>query len=194
MIAPIFQLEARVFGRYGQISDPVQYSESPAQVKQWLLHIIIMSRGVSQHAWSTEILRKHRKSMTIAEQAFLLSQFPEDFQMVMPFVSNDYNAYNIKPISRTHCSWTSFPSINVRQWLNRQIKPTSCEFESPKPSHCIYLIWICSKLEWILHNGLDGYVETRKLKWRDIEKWGSGGEVVQELKDVIWKVSEKERR
>jgi len=27
-----------------------------------------------------------------------------------------------------------------------------------------------------------------------VERWGPGGEVVQELKDVIWKVSEKRRR
>jgi hypothetical protein len=27
-----------------------------------------------------------------------------------------------------------------------------------------------------------------------IEKWGPGGEVVQELKDVIWKVGEKRRK
>ena len=31
-------------------------------------------------------------------------------------------------------------------------------------------------------------------KMRGIEKWGPGGEVVQELKDVIWKVSEKKRK
>jgi len=31
-------------------------------------------------------------------------------------------------------------------------------------------------------------------KMGGIEKWGPGGEVVQELKDVIWKVSEKKRK
>jgi len=38
----------------------------------------------------------------------------------------------------------------------------------------------------------DGRVESQKMA--GIEKWGPGGEVVQELKDVIWKVSEKRRK
>ena len=38
----------------------------------------------------------------------------------------------------------------------------------------------------------DGPVESPKMG--GIEKWGPGGEVVQELKDVIWKVSEKRRK
>ena len=40
-------------------------------------------------------------------------------------------------------------------------------------------------------DGNDG-VEAQKMG--GIEKWGPGGEVVQELKDVIWKVSEKKRK
>jgi hypothetical protein len=40
-------------------------------------------------------------------------------------------------------------------------------------------------------DGNDG-VEVQKMG--GIEKWGPGGEVVQELKDVIWKVSEKKRK
>jgi hypothetical protein len=40
--------------------------------------------------------------------------------------------------------------------------------------------------------GGDGRVEPQKMS--GIEKWGPGGEVVQELKDVIWKVSEKRRK
>ncbi|KAF8806915.1 hypothetical protein BYT27DRAFT_7338887 [Phlegmacium glaucopus] len=38
----------------------------------------------------------------------------------------------------------------------------------------------------------DGHIEPQKVG--GIEKWGPGGEVVQELKDVIWKVSEKRRK
>ena len=38
----------------------------------------------------------------------------------------------------------------------------------------------------------DDDVEPQKM--RGIEKWGPGREVVQELKDVIWKVSEKRRK
>jgi len=33
-----------------------------------------------------------------------------------------------------------------------------------------------------------------RKKMRGIEKWGPSGEVVQELKDVIWKVNEKRRK
>lgn len=40
--------------------------------------------------------------------------------------------------------------------------------------------------------GGDDHVEPQKMG--GIEKWGPGGEVVQELKDVIWKVSEKRRK
>ena len=40
-------------------------------------------------------------------------------------------------------------------------------------------------------DGNDG-VEVQKMG--GIEKWGPGGEVVQELKDVIWKVSERKRK
>lgn len=40
----------------------------------------------------------------------------------------------------------------------------------------------------------DGDDRVEPGKMRGIEKWGPGGEVVQELKDVIWKVSEKRRK
>ena len=39
--------------------------------------------------------------------------------------------------------------------------------------------------------GLTGIEEGRESK---VERWGPGGEVVQELKDVIWKVGERKRR
>ena len=39
--------------------------------------------------------------------------------------------------------------------------------------------------------GLTGIKEGRESK---VERWGPGGEVVQELKDVIWKVGERKRR
>lgn len=35
---------------------------------------------------------------------------------------------------------------------------------------------------------------TPELGRREVEKWGPGGDVVQELKDVIWKVGEKRRK
>lgn len=41
-------------------------------------------------------------------------------------------------------------------------------------------------------DGNDCVEEAQKMG--GIEKWGPGGEVVQELKDVIWKVSEKKRK
>ena len=40
--------------------------------------------------------------------------------------------------------------------------------------------------------GGDNDIEPQKM--RGIEKWGPSGEVVQELKDVIWKVSERRRK
>ena len=42
--------------------------------------------------------------------------------------------------------------------------------------------------------GGDGNDSVEAQKMGGIEKWGPGGEVVQELKDVIWKVSEKKRK
>ena len=42
--------------------------------------------------------------------------------------------------------------------------------------------------------GGDGNDCVEAQKMGGIEKWGPGGEVVQELKDVIWKVSEKKRK
>ena len=42
--------------------------------------------------------------------------------------------------------------------------------------------------------GGDGNDCLEVQKMGGIEKWGPGGEVVQELKDVIWKVSEKKRK
>ena len=42
--------------------------------------------------------------------------------------------------------------------------------------------------------GGDGNDCVEVQKMRGMEKWGPGGEVVQELKDVIWKVSEKKRK
>ena len=41
-------------------------------------------------------------------------------------------------------------------------------------------------------DGGDDRIEPQKM--RGIEKWGPSGEVVQELKDVIWKVNEKRRK
>jgi len=38
-----------------------------------------------------------------------------------------------------------------------------------------------------------GFVENL-CEAADVERWGPGGEVVQELKDVIWKVGERRRR
>ena len=42
--------------------------------------------------------------------------------------------------------------------------------------------------------GRDGNDCVEAQKTGGIEKWGPGGEVVQELKDVIWKVSERKRK
>ena len=42
-----------------------------------------------------------------------------------------------------------------------------------------------------VRSSLDG---TTLEEQRPLEKWGPGGEVVQELKDVIWKVGEKRRK
>ena len=52
-------------------------------------------------------LHKHGKSMVIAQQAVLSSRnCPEDFQMVMPFASDDDNADDdIKSISGACSSW-----------------------------------------------------------------------------------------
>ena len=62
-------------------------------------------------------LHKHGKSMIIAQQAVLSSRnFPEDFQMVMPFISNDDDANDdIKSISSTCSSRAWILSVNVRQ-------------------------------------------------------------------------------
>ena len=62
-------------------------------------------------------LHKHGKSMVIAQQTVLSSRnCPEDFQMVMPFVSKDDNAYDdIKSISGTCSSREWILSIDVRQ-------------------------------------------------------------------------------
>ena len=51
-------------------------------------------------------LCKHGKSMVIAEQAVLSCCYcPEEFQMVLPFVSNDNDAYdNIQSIACTRRS------------------------------------------------------------------------------------------
>ena len=51
-------------------------------------------------------LHKHGKSMVSAQQAVFSScNCPEDFQMVMSFISNDDNADDdIKPISGTRSS------------------------------------------------------------------------------------------
>ena len=69
-------------------------------------------------------LHKHGKSMVIAQQAVLSSRnCPEDFQMVMSFVSNDDNADDdIKSISGTCSSREWILSIDIRQELNRQVK------------------------------------------------------------------------
>ena len=62
--------------------------------------------------------------MVIAQQAVLSSRnCPEDFQMVMSFVSNDDNADDdIKSISGTCSSREWILSIDIRQELNRQVK------------------------------------------------------------------------
>ena len=62
-------------------------------------------------------LHKHGKSMIIAQQAVLSSRNrPEDFQMVMSFVSNDDNADDdIKSISSTCSSRERILSIYIRQ-------------------------------------------------------------------------------
>ena len=69
-------------------------------------------------------LHKHGKSMVSAQHAVLSSRkFPEYFQMVMPFISNDNNADDdIKSISSTCSSRAWILSINIRQGLNRKIK------------------------------------------------------------------------
>lgn len=51
--------------------------------------------------------------------------------------------------------------INVRQWLNRHIKPTNWEVESPKPSRCSYLIWLCSSGYCITKTAWQGVRPTR---------------------------------
>jgi hypothetical protein len=63
-------------------------------------------------------LLKHGKSMVIAEQALLSCRnCSEDFQMVVPFVSNNNNADDyIKSISCTRRSCESILFIKVRQW------------------------------------------------------------------------------
>ena len=62
-------------------------------------------------------LHKHGKSMVSARQAGLSRRNgPEDFQMVIPFVSNDDNADDdIKPISSTCSSQAWILSVNVSQ-------------------------------------------------------------------------------
>jgi hypothetical protein len=66
--------------------------------------------------------------MVSAQQAVLSSRnCPEDFQMVMPFVSNDDNADDdIKSISRTCGSRECILSIDIRQGLNKQINYKLC--------------------------------------------------------------------
>ena len=60
---------------------------------------------------------KHGKSMVSAQQALLSSRnCPEDFQMVVSFVSNDDDSDNdIKPISGTSSSMEWILSIDIRQ-------------------------------------------------------------------------------
>jgi hypothetical protein len=85
---------------------------------------------------------KHRKSMVSAQQAVLSCRnCPEDFQMVMPFVSNDDDANDdIKSISSTCSSQAWILSIDIRQELNRQIKVQTRysnsrrSFSDPNPS------------------------------------------------------------
>jgi hypothetical protein len=62
--------------------------------------------------------------MVSAQQAVLSSRnCPEDFQMVVPFISDDDDADdNIKPISGTCSSRECIIPIDIRQGLNRQIK------------------------------------------------------------------------
>ena len=62
-------------------------------------------------------LHKHGKSMVSAQQAVLSCRnSPKDFQMVMPFVSNDDNADDdIKSISGTCSSQAWVLSVNVSQ-------------------------------------------------------------------------------
>jgi hypothetical protein len=62
--------------------------------------------------------------MVSAQQTgFSSRNCPEDFQMIMTFVSNDDNADdNIKSISGSCSSRKWILSIDIRQRLNRQIK------------------------------------------------------------------------
>ena len=84
------------------------------------------------------------------------------FQVVVLIASNDNIADdNIKSISCMCSSWESILFINVRQWLNRHIKPTNWEVESPKPSRCSYLIWLCSSGYCITKTAWQGVRPTR---------------------------------